>query len=192
MINIKTLTLSAPQVDKREILRYAGVRGEGESIMPLLDECLAEADKILVYKVCYAEIERESEYGKKLFAQDGLKDYLSECFTAVILGATVGIELDRLISKYGRLSPTKALLFQAIGAERIEALCDRFWCDFQKTVMSKGAKALPRISPGYGNFPLESQRELFAVLDLNRKIGLSLNDSLLMSPSKSVTAVFGI
>jgi 5-methyltetrahydrofolate--homocysteine methyltransferase len=29
-------------------------------------------------------------------------------------------------------------------------------------------------------------------LDCNRKIGLTLNDSLLMSPSKSVTALIGV
>jgi len=36
------------------------------------------------------------------------------------------------------------------------------------------------------------QRDIFAVLDCPRKIGLSLNGSLLMSPSKSVTAIIGI
>jgi len=39
---------------------------------------------------------------------------------------------------------------------------------------------------------LETQRDIFALLDCPRKIGLTLTDSLLMSPVKSVTAVMGI
>ena len=49
-----------------------------------------------------------------------------------------------------------------------------------------------RFSPGYGDLGLEMQKDIFAVLDCPRKIGLSLNESLLMSPSKSVTAIIGI
>ena len=50
----------------------------------------------------------------------------------------------------------------------------------------------PRFSPGYGDLSLEMQRDIFRVLDCPRKIGLTLNESLLMSPSKSVTAIIGI
>ena len=37
-----------------------------------------------------------------------------------------------------------------------------------------------------------SPSDFFELLDCNRQIGVSLNDSLLMTPSKSVTAIFGI
>ena len=49
-----------------------------------------------------------------------------------------------------------------------------------------------RFSPGYGDLPLDVQRPLFAALDVPRKIGVSLTDSLLMAPSKSVSAIIGI
>ena len=73
---------------------------------------------------------------------------------------------------------------QALGAERVEALCDAFCAEFE------GAKM--RFSPGYGDLPLDTQRALFALLDCPRKLGLTLNESLLMSPSKSVTAIMGL
>ena len=50
----------------------------------------------------------------------------------------------------------------------------------------------PRFSPGYGDLPINMQKDIFAALDCPRKIGLSLNESLLMSPSKSVTAIIGV
>ena len=111
------------------------------------------------------------------------------CKRAVVFAATVGIGLDRLIAKYGRLSPSKALMLQAIGAERIEALCDAFCAELAAKL---DCKLRPRFSPGYGDFPITAQKELFAVLDCTRQIGVTLNDSLLMSPTKSVTAIVGI
>ena len=39
---------------------------------------------------------------------------------------------------------------------------------------------------------LRYQKDIFSVLDCQRKIGLTLNDSMLMSPTKSVTAIIGI
>ena len=40
--------------------------------------------------------------------------------------------------------------------------------------------------------PLTEQRELFHVLDVTRRIGVSLSDSGLMLPQKSVTALIGV
>jgi hypothetical protein len=72
----------------------------------------------------------------------------------------------------------------AIGTERIESLCDAFCNEFEK--------ATHRVSAGYGDLPLEIQPQIFALLDCSRKIGLTLNQSLVMSPTKSVTAIFGL
>ena len=56
----------------------------------------------------------------------------------------------------------------------------------------RGLPLSARFSAGYGDVPLELQRDIFALLDCPRRIGLTLNESLLMSPSKSVTAIVGI
>ena len=93
---------------------------------------------------------------------------------------------------FGKISPAKALIFQAIGAERIEALCEAFARDIHDRCGKIGAATGPRFSPGYGDLPLDIQKNIFAALDCPRKIGLSLNESLLMSPTKSVTAIIGI
>ena len=79
-------------------------------------------------------------------------------------------------------------MFDALATERIEALCDVFCEDIEKEY----GKTRPRFSAGYGDLPLELQREIFSVLDCPKSIGLTLTDSLLMSPSKSVTAIVGI
>lgn len=50
----------------------------------------------------------------------------------------------------------------------------------------------PRFSPGYGDFPLECQQGIAAALELSKRIGVMLTDRLMMTPSKSVTAVMGL
>ena len=50
----------------------------------------------------------------------------------------------------------------------------------------------PRFSPGYGDLKLEHQKDWFRLLDISRQIGIELTDSLLMVPTKSVTAIIGI
>ena len=58
--------------------------------------------------------------------------------------------------------------------------------------LEPGETLVSRFSPGYGDLPLGYQRTLLAILDTPRKIGVSLTDTLLMVPSKSVSAVVGV
>ena len=184
-------TLSS--VDEREILRYAGIKRADEQTNALLSECLEESLGVLSYKVCYAFFSvnyqgDEIDFGAFKCTSNGLKKTLNGAKKAVVFAATVGVALDRLIEKYSRISPTKALLMQAIGTERIECLCDVFCADLEK---EEGACITRRFSAGYGDLPLDTQTKIFSVLDCPRKIGLFLNESLMMSPSKSVTAIVG-
>ena len=184
---------SPPEWNVSEILRYARAEDDG-TISSLLQECMQEAEQVLTYQVCYdtAMILREAEdlsFGLIRTSSAVIKKAVNACDDLVLFAVTVGTPFDRLIQKYARLSPTKALLLHAIGAERAEALCDRFCKEFAE---ENGVTLRPRVSPGYGDIPLAMQRDIFAMLDCPRKIGLTLNEDLLMSPSKSVTALAGI
>ncbi len=188
---------AAPPVRKRDILRYCGCRERVQEVEERVDECLAECAGAFTYKVCYREFpvtKKENLLDLSFTRTDSLSlsKNLEDCESIVLFAATVGIGIDRLIAKYGRLSADKALLFQAIGAERIESLCDLFSDETGAFYRGKGLFTRPRYSPGYGDFPLAEQKNVFAVLDCYRKIGLSLNESLLMSPTKSVTALIGV
>ena len=188
---------SAPPIDKTEALRYAGVRGDAPEISALLDECISEATAHISYKLCYAyyPISREDGRVNLGFAEvcsDRLAAHLEGCHGVILLAATIGISFDRLVAKEIKVSPTKALLLDGLGAERIEALCDLF-CREEAEVLAKSGETLTsRFSAGYGDLPLDLQKSIFAALDCKKNIGLTLNDSLLMSPQKSVTAIIGI
>jgi len=186
-----------PPYNRREIFRYAGMRVPSLEVEQLLDSCLGELAEKVNFQVCWARFPVK-QIGMELdlsFMKTGsldLQKMMRGCSGAVVFGATVGLEIDRLIVRYSRISPARALMFQAIGAERIEKLCDLFEHEIREEQWKLGYAITPRFSPGYGDLPLESQRAIFGVLDCPRKIGLTLNDSLLMTPTKSVTAIIGI
>lgn len=188
-------TYTEPPICKKEILRYAGCKGsvKEESIEMLLEECLAEVLPKLSYKVCYIELpftmaEDICDLVYFKVQSNDLTKNLNGCEKVILFAATIGVEMDRLIGKYGHLSPSKSVMMQAIGAERIESLCDLFCEEIEKA----GWILQPRFSPGYGDLPLAVQKDIFRVLDCSKNIGLSLNESLIMSPSKSVTAFVGM
>ena len=193
MKTVITKSYDAPDLSKEQILRYAGAKYADEKTDELLESVLLEAEGAFIYKVCYIELDASVSDGIcdfglfKIESQDLAKN-LSGCKRAVLFAATVGIGIDRLISKYSRTSPAKALMLQALGTERVEALCDLFSEDIKG---NGGAELRPRFSIGYGDTDLSQQKDILNILDASRKIGISLNESMLMSPTKSVTAFIG-
>lgn len=187
----------APPFDRDEILWYAGARSSWPEIEDLLSECLDEICDKLCYRVCYTEAQISRKNGSisldfiKTNSKD-LEKHLEDCDKAVIFAATVGLELDRLITRYSVVSPSKALMLQAIGVERIESLCDTFESEIIGLSRTNNKKTTSRFSPGYGDLPIYLQKDFFLLLDCSKMIGLTLNDSMMMSPSKSVTAIIGI
>lgn len=197
VIMVYTKSYAAPTVDREAILRYASVKETDTAIETLIDECLDEISGKLVYKICYREFpihvnEKMLDLTFTKTYSSSLQRNLRRCERVVLFAATVGIEIDRAIIRYSATSPSKAFIFQAIGTERIESLCDNFERDICEEYKGKGFFVRPRFSAGYGDFSLEAQKDIFSVLDCQRTIGLVLNKSLLMSPSKSVTALIGI
>lgn len=194
MSAIITKTYSTPPVREKEALRYAGCRSADEETLKLLRSCIEEAEDKLSYSVCYGEFPlsingSSCDFGVFSAQSSGLAKNLDGCGRVLIFAATIGVGIDRLISKYGRISTARSVILDGLGSERIEALCDEFCEDF---ALKNNVSLKLRFSPGYGDLPLTTQKDIFSILDCPRKIGLSLNNSLLMSPSKSVTAFTGI
>lgn len=175
-------------INKSEIARYCGGTPDNK-ILPVIEECIAEAKPFLSPKICFCKtpvsvFETAVEFPFARVESKDLAKNLKGFKKAVVFCATVGLGIDRLIAKYGTISPVKSLVFEGLGSERIEALCNSFCKDFKTE--------RPRFSPGYGDLDIGFQTEIFKVLQCTKKIGVTLNESLLMSPSKSVTAIMGV
>ena len=202
------LEYEAPEVRRSEILRYAGVRTAGaaeksadtadpEGMEALLEEILALASGEFTYRVAFLRFRPDADVSefplnRYLSESENLMKNLSGCSEAIIFAATVGAGIDRLIRRYERIAPAKSLLLQAYGAERVEALCDQFNQDLSSVLSGRGWHTHPRFSPGYGDLSIEIQPVLLSLLDAEKRLGITLGSSYLMSPSKSVTAVIGL
>lgn len=182
-----------PPFDKKEALRYAGVRGDDAACERMIDECFAELSPSLVYRACYVELSLDEPLAKRMLgSSESLRATLGGSRSMIIFAATVGIAPDKLIRRYSLFSPAKALTVQAVGSERIEALCDGLCLELSAEYASRGLSLTRRFSPGYGDLPLEWQRDIFALLSPEKNIGLTLGESLLMTPAKSVSAIIGV
>ncbi len=117
---------------------------------------------------------------------------LRGCEEAVLFGATLGIGVDRLISRTGLTNMAKAVVLQACAAAYLEEYCDVCQEQIAEEMKKEGKYLRPRFSPGYGDFSLSHQNQLMQMLDCAKKIGLTMTESCLMTPTKSVTAVIGV
>lgn len=122
---------------------------------------------------------------------EDLSKNLTDCEQVILFVATIGTGADLLIRRYSRLEMSRAVVLQAAGAAMIEAYCDEENERLRQKFQKEGYFLRPRFSPGYGDFPLSAQKELTQVLEAEKRVGITLTDSFLMIPSKSVTAVIG-
>lgn len=113
------------------------------------------------------------------------------CSQVALLAATIGPQVDALIRRHSSLDPVYASILQATGAMFIEELVDVTNSEIKKIAAAQGLKTRPRYSPGYGDVPLQVQKDFFRLLPCTR-IGLTLMDTLIMAPEKSVTAFVGL
>lgn len=191
--------MAALKLNKSEIYRYLGHKQGMDiscEVSAMVEEVLETVLKNSVPKVCYkrfdVKIEDEIDFGFLQVKSEELARNLAECAETVIFAATIGIFTDRQIQKESLLSPAKACVYQAVGATVIEAVCDDFNEWLLQEEAKKGNVLKPRYSPGYGDVALLVQKDICRELETAKHIGITLTDSMLMIPEKSVTAFIGI
>lgn len=188
-------------LNRDEILRYLGYKDSGmtQRVEALLSRCESEVLKIVEPKYIYRRylIRQEAEgiyvEGTPLVLRGkDIAEHLKNCREIYLLGVTAGIALDRWIRRYMVSEPDVGVVLDSCGIQAVEQIADAAEKEIEEKVEAEGCHLTWRFSPGYGDLPLETQRDLVNVLDLPRKIGVALTESYLMVPSKSVTAIIGV
>ena len=119
-----------------------------------------------------------------------IRRHLAGCDRCVLLCATASAKADELIRRKQREDMEQGFIADCIGSAAAEAVCNALERELAEKL--KGKYMTWRFSPGYGDLPLAIQPQLLAVLDAPKRAGVTCLDSLLMVPSKSVTAVIGL
>jgi cobalamin-dependent methionine synthase I len=118
---------------------------------------------------------------------------LSGCEQILLMGATAGQTIMEEISLATQgENLTRAVILDAVASEMTDSGLD--WImDYMNQELMRKARRLTkaRFSAGYGDFSLENQKAIHALLRLD-KIGVFITDRFILMPEKSVTAVAGI
>ena len=185
--------------DFQETARYLGYGKTQEipaEIKTKISDAIAELQKIIIPQAVYAEFDLFLDGSFISFSDlkinsKYLKLNLKNCSKIIIFAATIGPQVDARIRRAQINSTADAAIFQATGAMFIEAFVEKLNEKLKSEYEKKGFRTHPRYSPGYGDVPLTIQKDFFRLLPAKR-IGLTLMESLIMAPEKSVTAFIGL
>lgn len=181
-----------------EALRYAGVRGEAPPELTETAATLAEKlERTAPPRWTFRVFPVERGASEMILAGSGVRlpgetagRMLADCPQAVLLACSLGAGSEALLRSESARGMDRALLLDACGSALVEAGCDAAQRDI--AARFPGEYLTDRFSPGYGDLPLSLQPAICAALDVERRLGVHLTESLLMNPTKSVTAIIGI
>jgi hypothetical protein len=199
MKQITTFPLEEARPAPADVLGAQGLP-DGDELAPrlraLLDAALAEFDALAEPRAIAEELDEEA-FGDVL---DGLDYPLGETVIGQIYPraeacalyvATLGEPLcARIHELFATNDLGKAWMLDAVASSGADRLSYRLGERFREELSGRGldqVRVLP-YSPGYCGWTVRGQRRLFAALGPG-EIGVSINDSCLMSPIKSVSGV---
>ena len=194
-------------VDRAEVLRYMGYAGQ-----ELTDELDARIDEVVarcldvarpagaweVFEVAGREPTGAGAPAVQLAGTslqlegESIKKHLAGAVTVGVMAVTVGMGVERELRRLSLIDPVAQVIFDAAGTTAVERAADACEASIVAAAHERGLYTNFRFSPGYGDMPLSAQPVLLATLDAQRKLGITLSKSLLMTPTKSVTAVVGL
>ncbi len=177
-----------------EALRYLGVKGRPpEELAAQVEQAFAKLLPNCRPRSVWRVLDKGqlAALGLELPGQD-IHQLLRDCDRVVLFALTLGMSAEERIHREGLRSPTAALILDACASAACEQACEELQTLLEGQLCADGLFPTDRFSPGYGDLPLSVQKPLLELLDAQRRCGITLSDTLIMSPRKSVTAIFGL
>lgn len=147
----------------------------------------ASSPKFCYFKTAVKISDGIADLGFAKFASKNLCRNLQQCTEAFVMAVTLGIGVDRLISRLAVTSGAESFAADGIASALAEGAADKL-----SEILAQNAPLRPRFSPGYGDLALSVQKEILSALSAEKLCGITLGDNLLMTPMKSITAIQGI
>ncbi|MGL5616401.1 MAG: methionine synthase [Sarcina sp.] len=189
------------KVDKAEVLRYMGYKGQNmslelaEKIDYYREIILKEAEFRFITELHSIKILDDGvlieNSNLKLRGED-IKNHLKDSKEVLLMATTLGNRVEKLIRLKERVSLEDAIILDACATTLIEEFCDTIEEEFIEEIKGENKGTTFRYSPGYGDLPIETQKEFLKLLNTERRIGLLVSESNILMPRKSVTAIIGV
>ena len=176
---------------RRESLRYLGIKGDPPpDVAQQVERALARLLPLCAPRSVWRVFPKD-RLPLELSGQD-IHQLLRDCDRVVLFALTLGPEAELLIRREGLRSPTEALILDACASAACEQACDDLQKQLEDQLCVECLYPTDRFSPGYGDLPLTVQAPLLELLDAQKRCGITLSDTFIMTPRKSVTAIFGL
>lgn len=186
-------------IDLDETKRYAGLSGKTDFSAPLLSEACTQAQLLAtprgVWQVYAYDQDAHtimSPSSPLTLTASSIIKHLEGATEVAVMAATIGIILEQEVSNlFSKNQYTLGLLLDAAGTAAVEMTCNAVCYVIAGQAARAGLTAGRRFSPGYGGWPIDVQPE---ILDLaaGASIDLSVTDTKMLVPRKSVTAIIGL
>ncbi len=119
-------------------------------------------------------------------------DFLAGATHVALLACTLGAAADRELRRLAAVDALGQVIFDAACTDLVEWGADAAGREIAAWGRVRGLVAGDRFSPGYADFPLSVQARFLDVLQAQKRLGLTVNESSLLVPTKSVTCVVGL
>ena len=194
--------ITLTKLNYMECARYLGYgqNTPDENVERLMRECESEIQDYavprFVYRIFDIDIQDAimlSETDMKL-SGNSIKEHLENCDRLVLLCVTLSDRIDKLIRKTELKDMAKALVMDAMAAVAVEQVCDKAEEFIRDEYLKQYSHAYFtwRFGFGYGDLPLCEERLALNLLDAGKRIGVYINDNLIMFPRKTVACIIGI
>lgn len=188
------MNINLPEIPDWDLLcRYLGYLDNGTKAQS--EKIMGRLKEVCLPKITYREIavERKGDgiylYNEKFGGED-IKKHLAESERCILLGLTLGMGADRLIRTLESSDMSSAVVCDTLCSVLTEQLC----ADARQEIAKEyeGLYLTDSYSPGYGDLHLDTNRSMEKLLDMPKRIGVSVTESMLLLPRKSITAIIGI
>lgn len=204
MERIRILRGIKPQYDTALILTRLGCR-RGETELDgdtgrKVYRVIGETEKLCRITAAFRRVRIIEHADGSVVLEDGtvlsgkaLAELLTEADEAALMASTAGPGvMERIRELFEGGNAADAVVMDAAASEIADAGLD-FVMDYLAAFIRREGKVLTkhRFSPGYGDFNIEQQAHFARLLDIG-KIGVTLTETFMLVPEKSVMAIAGI
>ena len=190
------------EVDERQVLSRIGYKGDCEPsprIAALLSEYIQFARKLIepsysyVVKNIDTVRERDVFIGEfVMFRSHVIARLLEKCQQVGVFLVTIGSKFEEKVTCLGDDGLIlESYVLDAIGSSAVEQMAEMMETEIRKMASAEGLCVSRRFSPGYCDWSIRQQKELFRLIDSD-SVGVRLTAGYLMIPQKSVSGIVGI
>ena len=186
------------KINPVEVRRYAGLRkAENFDEQQIINAC-EEAQLLIKVRGIWNMYDYDCNEQaimsepKVIIEGESIGKHLNGCDKVICLAATVGEVIEHEVTeKFRHGEYVNSMLLDAAATTAVEQAADEMEKAIEQKVSRNGYKMRWRFSPGYGDWSLNQQAELFKLAGA-KEIGISLTAAMMMSPRKSITAIIGL